>query len=173
MSRRRTRRAPSVRMDWRLGSSGASALPEATAEVRPKRPRRRRRGVLLAFYVAVLPVAALIGFAYGRQGEGRASLLAALEEQLAIEEMAWREGDEGLYAATLAISSDPSWRADRLLAFESDAPRSWGAELLEARPEEDRVLVDVEIRTPDGAREETRVYVPEGGRWLRAAPEPD
>lgn len=156
-------------MDWRLGQGGAPVGPEASAEVRPARARRPRwRAALLVFYLGVLPVAALVGFVFGRQDEGRASLEAALEEQLAIEEMAWRDADRGLFSSTLAGSASPAWRRDRLLDFESAAPRAWRAELLETLLEEELVRVRVEIETPDGARDEERVYVPEGGRWLRA-----
>jgi hypothetical protein len=158
-------------MDWRIGPSGQEVRSD---DRRP--PRRRSRDLkrtflyplLAALYAVALVFAGWVGFATGRWADARTGFREAIESQLELEGLAWREGDLDLFASTVDPGAPPWWREEIVTEFSVDAPQS--VEIRPVRLERlspDRVLVLVEMTAPGGTRTESRTYVLKQNTWYR------
>jgi len=175
----------SVRMEWRLGTrSGQGERPDLISDAPPlegtwsgredgtsgaRRERAERAagpGSMAAIYFGALLVAAAAGFGLGRYSESRGALLRGVRDQLAVEALAWRDADSGLYAASLDPDAPPDWRAVQLSTFTERAPMVWTGRIVDLVPEGDLVLVEVELDWVDGNDLVKRYYRPVAGAWV-------
>lgn len=181
-----------VRLDWRLGA-GDSQTDAPPPAFDPEPPvevvipdgnggggQSSHRGSGVSGTVAKLLVTLLLlivagvgGFFIGQWSEARTFVVHGVENQLALEQLAWREGDRELYQSTLDDWSTVEWRSAQVFEFVTHAPRHWDARLVDLLPIEEgrRLQATVEISTPGNAGEIViRFYELRGERWLRAEP---
>jgi len=159
-----------VRLSWNLDDRPPGrdrSDPEPPVTVRA-RPRSKVVAFSLAYGIALL-AAAWIGYVIGRTTQGQEANLADIETQLAVEQVAWREGDADLYRTTLDPDAPGQWRQQKLDAFRSAAPRavriSVGSVMRVAPNEASATIVQVDrgVRTV-----ENRAYRLAGSTWYEA-----
>jgi len=172
-----------TRLSWRVGPAGgrpdafdAGALAawgdhDAGSAVKPPRPRSRNLRWFLPLYLAILVSAAGLGFALGRWSEARGEAWRGISGQLALESLALRDRDLGLFEATLDPQSPPRWRRAVVRAFRV-APRPTAAMEIESLEPlaRDRVRVLVRVGPRPGGPTEAREYRWANGGWYRTAP---
>jgi hypothetical protein len=160
-----------MRVRWNLepadpGVHGADPAPTVV----PHRRRRVTAFLLSPLYVAALLAAAWVGFGLGRWSEARTINLGSIRNQLAVEAVAWREGDAGLYASTLDPEAPSRWREQQVATFRARAPRSL---LIEARSIDlvapGAAQVVVAITSGTSRLDEERTYRLHGQTWYQAA----
>ncbi len=174
-----------ARLDWRIGPAGQQPagidpLWEAEHAERPighdpraeagrPAPRRRARWPVFALaYLLILGTAALVGFGLGRWSELYGSTRSRIENQLAIESLAWRDADAGLLASTLDPAAPDAWRREQIEDFPGLAPLPFRGRIRSielVRPGLARVVVAVEF--PAGDEDQTRYYRWAKGTWYR------
>lgn len=177
---------PSV--DWRIGSGAAGPdmpdlVPGLGFETPASPPARAPIGLgrLLLFsaiYLATIVAAGLFGLSLGRRAEVDRVLRAVIENQLAIEGLAWQSGDQALFLATLDPRAPEAWRAEQVERFMAHAPTTRAPQLLRfelLRRDWVRCLVASAGDAPGSAARaepETRYYRLVDGTWQHSAPPP-
>lgn len=177
---------PSV--DWRIGPGAARPdtpdLATGLGFESPTRPPARAPlglGRLLLFstiYLATIVAAGLFGLSLGRRAEVDRVLRAAIENQLAIEGLAWQSGDQALFLATLDPHAAEAWRAEQVERFMAHAPTDRAPQLLRfevLRRDWVRCQVASASEAPGSAARaeaETRYYRLVDGTWQHSAPPP-
>jgi len=124
--------------------------------------------LFVGLYLLILGTAAAIGFGLGRWSELYGTTRQRIENQLAIESLAWRDADVGLLGSTLDPAAPPDWRRVELERFRGLAPLPFRAEIRSIElqgPGLARVIVAIDL--PIGASEETRFYRWAEGVWVR------
>ncbi len=186
-----------TRLDWRLGSGGkASDLSAATdpeleahADVfsgragtdddgsgrgsRSGRDAGSRLFTRLLGGLVLLAAAGAIGFYVGRWSEARGFVVHGVEGTIALEELAWREGDREIYESTLDPYSSIEWKSAQVFDFITNAPRPWTASVIDLLPVEKgrRIQATVNVSTPGNPGQTTvRYYELRGEQWRRAEP---
>jgi len=168
------------RLDWQVGPPGQrpeafdpAALidPGAPAAPAPNsaEPRRRARvPIIVALYLMVLAAAAVIGFGLGRWSELYSLARGRVENQLAIERLAWRDADVGLFASTLDPGAPEAWRRRLARDFATLAPLPFAARIdAIAFQTASLVRVEVAVEFPLGDDDEVRYYRWVNGNWYR------
>jgi hypothetical protein len=155
---------------WNLGGAHEPPLTEAPEPVVVPRPRHAARlAVVSVLYVAALIGAAAVGFSIGRWSEARRANLGGIANQLAIETVAWQDGDASLYRTILDPDANAVWQAERLAAFEAAAPAEVEIDTLDIALTEsdgaDVAEVTVVVRQGPAERVEHRRYRASGGSW--------
>lgn len=154
-------------LDWHVDrSADLEPPPIQPAGAGPPRRPIRPRPWLLAGYLLALVGAGWIGFHIGRWSEIGATNLQAIQNQLSVESLAWRERDLGLYQTTLDPTARRRWRAHVVREFLADPMRNRSLRLAQIEKlSADRLRVIVEIETPTGRRTEARTYRLHKGGW--------
>lgn len=179
-----------TRLDWQVGPGGQGpepvdpALVTSEIEARPAGARRgvspeparvrRRSGarlpIFVALYLLVLGTAALVGFGLGRWSELQGVTRRRIENQIAIESLAWRDADIGLIESTLDPAAPADWRRREIESFRVLSPLPFQARIVSIEllnPRLARVVAAVEQPTRDAV--ETRFYRWADGIWYRTA----
>jgi hypothetical protein len=156
------------RLTWRIERN---LLPEPlprAADPERGRPAPRPRWT---HYGLVLLLAAAMGFGLGRWAETEGRLWAAVQDNLALAQLAIDSGDRDLLGRTLDPDSPGSWR-EAELARQLGRPRAPGAADLRdiQAMAADLLRVRLNSTAGDGADEELRFYRRVGDRWLQTAP---
>ena len=169
-----------ARLNWRVGPAGGRPEAFDSGEIAAwgrldsdTHPAPARRGLrwFVPLYLAILALAAGLGFALGRWSEARAEAWRGIEGQLTLERLARRDGDLGLFEATLDPQSPPAWRRVLVRAFRSGPAGSDGIEIESLEPTApDRVRVVVRVGSRPGRASEAREYRLFNGDWYRTAP---
>lgn len=177
-----------TRLDWQVGPGGQGPEPVDPALMPPEvavtptgarggeaavpAPPRRRSGarlpIFVAFYLLVLGTAALIGFGLGRWSELQSVTRRRIENQLAIESLAWRDADISLIESTLDPAAGADWRRREIESFRALAPLPFQTRIVSielVNPRLARVVAAVEQPTRDAV--ETRFYRWADGIWYR------
>jgi len=163
-----------INLEWRVGSDGAEVpLGEIGAPtVVPS--NGRRLPILMALgvlYSGAIVAAAWFGFQLGRWTDDRASGLADVDTQLAIEALAWRDGDLSLYFSTLDPGAAPRWREEAARRFSAAAPDQRSMKVIETLTRgPDLVEVAVEVGSDAGSSVERRSYRLVGRSWFQTEP---
>ncbi len=161
-------------LDWRIGPRGEEATDERLDRRAPPTQRQPRNlsPLLAATYLITLVAAAFVGFAIGRWSEARAIPRRAIENQLQVESLAWRDGDLELFEATVDPEADPSWRGGLIEGFSRSAPMPNQSRLTRFEMlQPDRIIVEIEVETAGGTHVEEREYVLRQATWYRAEPQ--
>lgn|GEM_PF-5365609 len=163
-----------TRLDWRVGPTAEEA-PLAEPPTPTVIPRRRKPiAVLLlaAVYGSAVLVAAWLGFQLGQWSDARASGLGDVSAQIAIEQLAWHEGDLDLYLTTLDPDAPEPWRQELAWQFAQESPLNIEIRLVEVevvQPGLARAMVSID--GPDGTSTEVRSYRRSSGQaWYRTEP---
>ena len=159
----------STRFDWDLDHSSAPD-PEISPPRPPPAPPRRLRltPFMIALYVGAVAVAGWFGFNLGRWSVDTAEQVRSIENQIEVEQLAWRQGDISLFSTTLHPEAPEPWRNRKLSEFRSYAPLEYSIELLERGDEADGAIdVFVQVTSPEGTQKEMRRYRAIGGAWMR------
>lgn len=167
----------SERLTWRIERN---PLPDTSTwpapdrpEPDPPRPERRAPQLRWSRYGLVLLLAAALGFGLGRWAETEGRVWAAVQDNLALAQLAIEGGDRDLLARTLDPESPSSWR-EAEITRQLGLPRAPGsAALRDIQPlAADLLRVRLYATAGNGAGEELRLYRRVGDRWLQTAPIP-
>ena len=163
-----------TRLDWRVGPTAEEApLAEPpTPTVLPGRRKPITVLLLAAVYGGAVLIAAWLGFQLGQWSDARATGLGDVSAQIAIEQLAWREGDLDLYLTTLDPVAPESWRQELAWQFDQESPLEVEIRLVEVEVVEPGLArAMVSISRPDGTSTEVRSYRRSSGQaWYRTGP---
>jgi hypothetical protein len=152
-----------VRHDEPIDPALAPRPPEAE-----KRRRFRLSGPLVLLYLGAVAAAGWFGFNLGRWSIASGQELRLLTNQLAIEELAWQEGDLELFASTLHPRAPEGWRDELVGNFRRHSQVPYEVELEGRQPAEGGGLdVQVRVTVPEGSFVELRRYEAASGALLR------
>ena len=163
-----------VSFRWTVGPAGAEApLRPASPEIPPRTgSSTARRLVVATLYLGALAAAGLSGVMLGQRQFALAHNVEGISNQVAVEQLAWSEGDTALYASTLGPDLPAAQRERLLASFRSSAPRNLELSVLDvAFVASDRAEVTVEPRAHGAAVStaiERRQYRRVGASWLRS-----
>lgn len=158
------------RLDWRIQRDPFLEAPDAPD---PKVPTlvRRPAGTPWRGYALVLLIAAALGFGFGRWAETDGRVWTAVQDNLALAQLAIERHDPDLLGRTLDPQSAAGWR-EAEIARQLSLPHAPGPEALIDIGPTDSDLLRVRVRLADGdaAPEDLRFYRRQGDRWLQSAP---
>ena len=169
----------STRLRWQVGSDSPDLTGvESVAALKPSKRRRSTRFALTRGFVAAYAIALFAaaggGFGLGRWSEARGAVTHGINGEVEVETLAWNERDLSLYEAGLDPDAPATWRAERLAAFEREAPMPWSAQVVDITLEGAVALVELEIETRsdgvDAPGTEMRRYRSIGGTWVWREP---
>lgn len=163
-----------VSFRWTVGPAGAEApLRPASPEIPPGAGSSPARRLVVAIvYLGALAAAGLSGVMLGQRQFALAHNVQGINNQVAVERLAWSEADSALYASTLGPDLPAVERERLLAAFRRSAPRNLDLSVLDvAFVAGDRAEVTVEPHAhgaPVSTAVERREYRRVGASWLRS-----